>query len=104
MVLTIIQNSVPSDATSARQAQLQIWNLKTGGEVDPYSGEAAALVEESRSSYYQLRQDLSAARDNLSSQFNLTNETLRNLQNLAETQNASWLEDFRNWINQVLGI
>jgi hypothetical protein len=106
VVLTIIQSSVPSDASSARQAQLKIWNLKTGGEVDLYTGEAAALVKTSKSSYYQLRQDLSAARDSVSSQFNLNNETLQNMQNLADTRDGLtlWLAGLENWFNQLLGI
>jgi hypothetical protein len=105
MVMTIIQASVPSDVISARQAQLKIWTLKMGGEVDPYSGEAAAVVQSSRSSYYQLRQDLSAAKDNVSSQFNLNNETLKNVQNLAGSPGVTtWLEDLRNWFAEVLGI
>jgi ARG and Rhodanese-Phosphatase-superfamily-associated Protein domain len=105
MVMTIIQASVPSDAVSARQAQLKIWTLKMGGEVDPYTGEAAAMVQSSRSSYYQLRQDLSAAKGNVSSQFNLNNETLKNVQNLAGSPGVStWLEDLRNWFAEVLGI
>ncbi|MEN6329806.1 MAG: hypothetical protein ABFC91_05880 [Methanobacteriaceae archaeon] len=106
MVLTIIQNSVPSDATSARQAQLKIWNLKTGGEVDPYTGEAAAVVQINKSSYYQLKQDLITAQGSLSSQFNLSNETLKNLKNLADTRSgvSTWLEDLQNWFRQVLGI
>jgi len=105
LVLTIIQASAPSDAASARQAQLKIWNLKTGGEVDPYTGEAAALVQTSKSSYYQLQQDLSTARDNLSSQFNLNNETLKNMQNLVDTRDGftRWLESVENWLNQLIG-
>lgn len=105
LVLTIIQGSTLSDAASARQAQLKIWNLKTGGEVDPYTGEAAALVKTSKSSYYQLRQDLSQARDNLSSQFNLNNETLKNMQNLVDNRDefTRWMESVGNWFNQLIG-
>ncbi len=106
MVLTIIQNSVPSDATSARQAQLKIWNLKTGGDIDPYTGEAAAMVKTSKSSYYQLRQDISAAKDSLSTQFNLNNETMKNMQNLVDTRDGftKWMAGLENWFKQVLGI
>jgi hypothetical protein len=106
VVLTIIQNSVPSDATSARKAQLKIWNLVTGGDVDPYTGEAAAMVKTSKSSYYQLRQDISAAQDSLSTQFNLNNETLKSMQNLADTRDGFtiWLAGLENWFNQLLGI
>ncbi len=106
VVLTIIEASVPSDPVSARQAQLKIWNLVTGGQVDPYTGEAAAMVKINKSSYYQLRQDISAAKDSLSTQFNLNNETLKNMQNLVDTRDGftKWLSGLENWANQVLGM
>ncbi len=73
--------------------------------MDPYTGEAAALVKTSKSSYFQLRQDLSQARENLTSQFNLNNETLKNMQNLVDNRDGftRWLEGVVNWFNQLSG-
>ena len=102
MVLFISQSSTPTDAASARQAQLKIWSLKTGGEVDPYTGEAAAMVKTSKSSYYQLRQDLSTARENLSSQFKLSNESLPSLADQRDGL-TRWLEGLGNWFKEFLG-
>ncbi|HMK54686.1 MAG TPA: DUF6569 family protein [Methanobacteriaceae archaeon] len=104
MVLAIITTSTPSDPSSARSAQLEIWNLKKGGEVDPYTGEAQAMVQSSKSTYYQLKQDLAAAKTNVTSQFGLTNETLKTAENLANPQVTSGMDELRNWFKNTLGI
>lgn len=105
MVLTIITDSNPSDPSSARSAQLKIWILKKGGEVDPYTGEAQAMVQSSKSTYYQLKQDLSAANNNVTTQFGLSNETLKNMTNLASPEGiTSWIDALRNWFKNTMGI
>ncbi len=73
--------------------------------MDPYTGEAQAMVQSSKSTYYQLKQDLTAANNNVTTQFGLSNETLKNMTNLASPEGiTSGIDALRNWFKNTLGI
>lgn len=101
----IISNSNPSDLENATRSQLQIWIIVEKGNVDPYTGEARAVVENKGIRYYQLREKLNTAKNSVMKQFNLTNVTLENLSSTADSSSAqTWLGDVRQWFRLNLGI
>ncbi|BDZ71561.1 hypothetical protein [Methanobacterium petrolearium] len=105
-IMQIIDNSNPSDLKNATNSQLQIWIIESGGDVDPYTGEASALVVNQQIKYYQLNEKLSTAKNEVMEQFNLTSEEdIQNIPTTAESTSAdTWLSDLRQWINLNIGI
>jgi len=104
----IIANSDPSNSVEAYKTQLQIWVVAGKGEVNPYLGEAPKLVDKQGISYSELRQDISDAKMEVMSHFNVKSEEIGNLtQN--QTENSlelvqNWINDILNWIRDSLGI
>lgn len=101
----IISDSNPSDLQNATRSQLQIWIIVGKGNVDPYRGEAMAVVGNQGIRYYQLREKLNTAKNSVMKQFNLTNTDLQNLSSTADSSSANtWLGDVRQWFRLNLGI
>jgi hypothetical protein len=102
----IIDSSNPSDLQNATASQLQIWIITSNGQVDPFTGEAAALVQKQNIKYYQLREKLEAANTTVKTRFNLTDGELQTLSSTADssTNAGSWVSDFRQWIKTTVGI
>lgn len=101
----IIDSSNPSDLQNATESQLEIWIIETGGNVDPYTGEAMALVENQQIRYYQLQQKLFTAKNEVMEQFNITSDEIQNIPTTAESTSAdTWLSDLRQWIQLNIGI
>lgn len=101
----IIDSSNPSNLQNATQSQLQIWIIVGKGYVNPYTGEAMAVVENQGIRYYQLREKLYTAKNSVMEQFNLTNVTVKNLSSTTESGSANtWLSDLRQWFRFNLGI
>jgi hypothetical protein len=96
----IIDTSNPSDLQNATKSQLQIWIIVGKGAVDPYTGEASALVQNQKIKYYQLQEKLNTAKNDVMTIFNLNNETIQNLSSTSESSSSvnTWLSDIRQWI------
>ncbi len=102
----IIDTSNPSDLQNATQSQLQIWIIVGKGQVDPYTGEAMAVVQTQKIKYYQLQEKLNTAKNEVMVRFSLTAESIQNLSSTADSNNqaTTWLGDLRQWIRSTLGI
>lgn len=101
----IIDYSNPSNLQNATKSQLQIWIIVGKGNVNPYSGEAMALVENQGIRYYQLRNNLSIAKNSVMEQFNMTNTTIKNISSTSDSSSANkWFNDLRQWLRLNLGI
>ena len=104
----VIEDSDPYNLQNAIKTQSKIWVIVSGGNVDPYSGEALALVEKQGISFSQLQQNISEAKLEVMGQFNINSEEIKSLaQNQTENtsqQIQSWIEDIIKWIRESLGI
>jgi len=105
-VKEIIDNSNPSDLQNATQAQLQIWVIVTKGNVNVYSGEAMAVVQNQKTKYYQLQEKVETAKKNVMSRFNLTSEGVKNMSFSVESDNSAntWVADLRQWFKNTVGV
>lgn len=104
----VIDDSDPYNLQNAIKAQSKIWVIVSGGDVDPYSGEALALVEKQGISFSQLQQNIYDAKLEVMSQFNISSEEIKSLaQNQTEStsqQIQGWIEDIIKWTKESLGI
>lgn len=102
----IVDSSNPSDLQNATKSQLQIWIIVSKGSVDPYIGEAMALVQNQKIKYYQLQEKLNTAKNEVMVRFNLTSEAIQNISSTADSGTGAntWVSDLRQWIKTNLGI
>jgi hypothetical protein len=105
-VKEIIDSSNPADLQNATQAQLQIWVIVTKGNVNVYSGEAMAVVQNQKTKYYQLQEKVDTAKKNVMNRFNLTSEGVKNMSFSAESDNSAntWVADLRQWFKNTVGV
>ncbi len=105
-VKEIIDSSNPTDLQNATQAQLQIWVIVTKGNVNVYSGEAMAVVQNQKTKYYQLQEKVETAKKNVMSRFNLTSEGVKNMSFSVESDNSAntWFADLRQWFKNTVGV
>jgi hypothetical protein len=105
-IMQIIDSSNPSELSNATESQLQIWIVVDRGEVNASTGEAAYVVRTQKIRFYQMRQNLTTARNNVIKRFNLTGEGLQNLQSTSEF-NAGSIPGINNvltWLRSSLGM
>jgi hypothetical protein len=103
-IIKIIDNSNPSEVVNATQSQLQIWTLVSTTEVNTNTGEAAALIKTQGITNNQLKQNLTQARQQVFTIFNLTNETLPSLNATNSTSEVkNMFETIINWISSAVG-
>ena len=101
-ILEIIDSSNPSDLSNATRSQLQIWEVVDNGVVNPYTGEPAAVVRTQEIHFYQMRKNLTTARNDVMKRFNLTTEGLQNLESTSEsTGNLPGINDLINWLQTL---
>lgn len=111
-IKSVIENSNPSDIQNATPAQLQIWILVTGDNVDINTGEGPALIQMQQISQSNLNQQISTAKSNLITVLNITSSELKNInQNNSQSslndffnQIINWINGFIDWIRSSLGI
>jgi hypothetical protein len=104
-IMQIIDSSNPSDLQNATKSQLQIWIIVSKGQVDPYSGEAMAVVQNQKIKYYQLQEKLDTAKNEVMARFNLSSEAIQNLSSTDSNNPANtWISDIRQWIQRNTGI
>ncbi|CDG65000.1 MAG: hypothetical protein PWQ15_1165 [Methanobacterium sp.] len=102
----IIDSSNPTDLQNATQAQLEIWVIVTKGNVDVYSGEAMAVVENQKTKYYLLKEKVETAQDNVITRFNLTPEEVTNMSFSVKSDNNAntWFSDLMQWFKNMVGM
>jgi hypothetical protein len=100
----IISSSNPYDAQSAYNAQLKIWVIMSGGNLNPYTGEPVAVVETKQISWAQFRQNLADAKNEVLKTFNITEGEIQNLNQNQGFNLQNWINDIINWIKSSLGI
>jgi hypothetical protein len=76
------------------------------GEVNTSTGEAAAVVSSQKIRYYQMRQNLTTAKNDVINRFNLTGEGLQNLQSTSESNNGNipGINNFLTWLRSSIGM
>ena len=103
-VKEIIYGSNPKDIANATGAQVQIWILASGNNLNIYSGEPVAMVENQNLTYTQLRQMVADGKTIISTRYNVGVEEIKNL-NLNETSNSSGvINGFLSWLKTTTGI
>ena len=105
-IMEIIDSSNPSELANATESQLQIWIVVDRGEVNTSTGEAAAVVRKQKIRFYQMRQNLTTARNNVIIRFNLTPEGLQNMESTSKsnTGNIPAINSFLTWLRNSIGI
>jgi hypothetical protein len=98
----IISGSNPYDSQSAYNAQLEIYVIMSGGNLNPYTGEPVAVVETKQITWTQFRQDLSNAKTSVMKTFNVSENELQNLNQNVNPPNG--IDETINWIKSSLGI
>ncbi len=102
----VISNSNPSDPQSAMKAQLQIWVITSEGNLNIYTGEPVSVVENQNITWRQFRQNVTSAKNDVMTLFNVTEDQIKNLNQtkLNSGQTQSWIDSTINWIKGTLGI
>ncbi|MDI6643505.1 MAG: hypothetical protein QME14_00475 [Methanobacteriaceae archaeon] len=104
-IIQIIRDSNPQDLEGSLKAQLQIWVLVSGGNLNIYRAEPYALRQNQGLSYTEMQNNVSEAKIEVMTKFNLTEEQLKNVQNLSDTdQGQSWIDGIIIWIRTNIGI
>ena len=100
----VISSSNPYDAQSAYNAQLKIWVIMSGGNLNPYTGEPVAVVETKQIGWTQFRQNLADAKNEVLKTFNVNESEIQNLNQDQGFNPQNWINDTINWIKSSLGI
>jgi len=105
-IMEIIDSSNPSELSNATKSQLEIWIVVDKGEVNASTGEAAAVVQTQKIRSNQMRQNLTAARNDVIKRFNLTSEGLQKLESTSRsnTGNIPGISNLLSWLQSSLGI
>jgi hypothetical protein len=98
----IIDASNPSDIQNATAAQLQIWVVVSGGNLNIYSGEPAALVDTQGITFSKLRQGLSDAKSSAMAKFSVTSDGLESLAGNSTSSGADL--NILDWLKSSFGI
>lgn len=80
--------------------QLQIWVITSEGNLNPYTGEPVAVVENNNMTWSQFRQDITNAKSNVMSTFNVKEDNIKNLNQTQSNsvQDSSWIDNTISWI------
>lgn len=100
----VIIDSNPYDLESAYDAQLKIWIIMSGGNLNPYTGEPVAVVETKRITWTQFRQDLADSKASILKTFNITEDKIQNLNEKQKLNPQNWIDNAVNWIKASSGI
>lgn len=103
-VTQVISSSNPSDQNSAMNTQLQIWIIMSGGDLNIYTGEPVALVEEQNLKWNQFRQNVTNEKNNLMSTFNVNEGEISTLKDKDLYIGQSLFDNISNYIKSSLGI
>jgi len=104
-IIQIIKDSNSQSLEGNLKAQLQIWVLVSGGNLNIYRAEPYALRQTQGLSYTEMQNNLSEAKIEVMTKFNLTEEQLKNVENLSDTdQGQNWIDGIIIWIRTNIGI
>ncbi|MEN6292715.1 MAG: hypothetical protein ABFD07_11965 [Methanobacterium sp.] len=103
-ITRVLSGSNPTNSQSAMNAQLQIWIITSEGNLNPYTGEPVAVVDNNNITLSQFRQDIADAKSDVMSTFNVTES---NIKNLNQTQSnsgstSSWIDNTISWIKESI--
>ena len=103
-ITRVISSSNPSNSQSAMNTQLQIWVITSGGNLNPYTGEPVAVVENNNITWSQFRQDIANAKSDVMSTFNVTEDNIKNLNQTQSNsaQTSSWIDNTISWIKESI--
>ena len=103
-ITRVISSSNPSNSQSTMNTQLQIWVITSEGNLNPYTGEPVAVVENNNMTWSQFRQDIANAKSDVMSTFNVTEDNIKNLNQTqsSNTQISSWIDNTINWIKESI--
>ena len=99
-VTRVVSSSNPLNSQNAMNTQLQIWVITSEGNLDPYTGEPVAVVENNNMTWSQFRQDIANAKSDVMSTFNVKEENIKNLNQTQSNsaQTSSWIDNTISWI------
>lgn len=102
-ITRVISSSTPSNSQSAMNAQLQIWIITSEGNLNPYTGEPVAVVDNNNITWSEFRQDLANAKSDVMSTFNVTESNIKNLnQTQSNSGSTSWIDNTISWIKESI--
>ncbi|MGB9978057.1 hypothetical protein [Methanobacterium sp.] len=103
-ITRVISSSNPLNSQSAMNAQLQIWLITSGGNLNLYTGEPVAVVENNNITWSQFRQDIADAKSDVMSTFNVTEDNIKNLNQTQSNsgQTSSWIDNTISWIKESI--
>ncbi|KAF5073616.1 ARPP-1 family domain-containing protein [Methanobacterium aggregans] len=104
----IVDNSNPSDVQNATDAQLKIWTIFSGGDLNIYTGEPVALANKQNIRFSKLKEDADTAKSEVMAQFGVTQDEIATLNQTTTSSSSSSLSDmwnnFNDWVKNLTGI
>ena len=99
-VTRVVSSSNPLNSQNAMNTQLQIWVITSEGNLNPYTGEPVAVVENNNMTWSQFRQDIANAKSDVMSTFNVKEDNIKNLNQTQSNsaQDSSWIDNTISWI------
>ena len=103
-VTRVVSSSNPLNSQNAMNTQLQIWVITSEGNLNPYTGEPVAVVENNNMTWSQFRQDITNAKSNVMSTFNVKEDNIKNLNQTQSNsaQDSSWIDNTISWIKRSI--
>ncbi|MGZ7158914.1 MAG: hypothetical protein ACXVHR_00380 [Methanobacterium sp.] len=100
----VLSTSNPYNPQNAYETQLKIWVIMSGGNLNPYTGEPVAVVEDRGITWTQFRQDIAVAKNDIMKTFNVNESGIQNLNQNPGFNPLDMVNDTINWIKSSLGI
>jgi hypothetical protein len=99
VITEIASSSNPENPSDALNAQLKIWTIVGGSDFNVYKGEVAAVSQKQDISFYDLKGNLSNAKIEVMTKFNLTADQMNNvnINSSILNQSQSFTEQVMNW-------
>lgn len=97
----IISSSNPENPSDALNAQLKIWTIVGGSDFNVYKGESSAISKKQNITFYDLKGNLSNAKIEVMTKFNLTADQMNNvnINSSILNQSQSFTEQLMAWFN-----
>lgn len=99
VIAEIASSSNPENPSDALNAQLKIWTIVGGADFNVYKGEVAAVSKKQNISFYDIKGNLSNAKIEVMTKFNLTTDQMNNV-----NINSSILNQSQSFTEQVTNL
>lgn len=101
VITEIVSTSNPENPSDALNAQLKIWTIVGGSDFNLYKGEVVALSQEQEISFYDIKENMSNAKIEVMTQFNLTDDQMSKItiNSSVLNQSQSITEQAIDWLN-----